>query len=240
MGDSGAHCDDRVAGRGAGRASLRRGDGNDRQRTPASSKIASRNPAHVHSPSAARCQIPRSRPIRPSMAEARWARRWGEPRGPRRHAPRLAPRPAGASSAGSSSSRAKEPGRTDDPRILSRRRLSVQLRAAVGRLRVRSVRLDVGLPLPSVEDIVGREVDDWCAERGDVRGATDVDRRSSPGILLSSVDIGPRRRVERQVCGRRAPRAPEGSRPNPRSRARPRRRPRAPNGARSRAGLRRS
>ena len=53
---------------------------------------------------------------------------------------------------------AEEPRRADDPRVVARGRLTVQLRPPVGRQRIRCVRLDVRLALAAVEDVVGGEV----------------------------------------------------------------------------------
>ena len=61
--------------------------------------------------------------------------------------------------------RAEEPRGADDPRLLARRRLAVQLRAPVGAERRRRVRLDVRLALRPVEDVVGRPGDERRAER---------------------------------------------------------------------------
>src|SRR5664279_3646954 len=54
---------------------------------------------------------------------------------------------------------AEEPGRADDPRVLARGSLRVQLRAAVRGLRARRIGFEVRRALSPVEDVVGRERD---------------------------------------------------------------------------------
>ena len=95
--------------------------------------------------------------------------------------------------------RAEEPRRADDPGPFAGGRLAVQLRPPVRGLRVRPVRLHVRLALASVEDVVGRVVDERRAEGGDVRGAADVDRGRALRIVLGAVDVRPGGRVEDDV-----------------------------------------
>jgi MFS family permease len=68
------------AGRGAGRPSSSAVIRRTRQSSPASSKIASANSAHVQSPSAATCQIPDGRSMSSRIASARCPTYVGQPR----------------------------------------------------------------------------------------------------------------------------------------------------------------
>ena len=95
--------------------------------------------------------------------------------------------------------RAEEPGRADDPRVLAGRSLAVELRAAVGRERRRSVGLDVWLLLRAVEDVVGRKDDERGTELRRVRDAADVDRGRLLRLVLGAVDVGPRSRMQDEV-----------------------------------------
>ena len=74
-----------------------------------------------------------------------------------------------------------------------------ELRAAVHRLRVRRVGLDVRLALRPVEDVVRRVRDERQAELGRVLCAADVDRRGALRILLRAVDVRPRRGVKHET-----------------------------------------
>ena len=96
--------------------------------------------------------------------------------------------------------RPEEPGRADDPRLFARRGFAVGLRAAVGRERVRRVRLDVRRPLLPVEDVIGRVVDER-AELGSMLRAADVNRCRALRIVLGAVDVGPRSRVQHEIGG---------------------------------------
>ena len=141
-----------------------------RQSSPASSKIASAKSAQVQSPSAATCQTP-------CGSSSTLARGRGEVADVGRGAALVVDDrdlvPLGAEAQHRAQEvvpgRAEEPRRAHDPGPLARRRLAVELRAAVAPTRVRAVRLDVRLALAAVEDVVGREVDERRAERGDVR-----------------------------------------------------------------------
>jgi hypothetical protein len=78
-------------------------------------------------------------------------------------------------------------------------RLAVELRPPIRRLRVRPVRLDVGLALAAVEDVVGRVVDKRRTKGRDVRRAADVDGGGALRILLGAVDVRPGGGVENDV-----------------------------------------
>src|SRR5690348_8433568 len=93
----------------------------------------------------------------------------------------------------------EEPRRAHDPGLLAGCGLAVQLRPAVDRQRIRSVRLDVRLALPTVEDVVGREVDEGDAELGDVLRPADVHGRRLLRLRLRSVDVGPPCGVQNEV-----------------------------------------
>src|SRR5581483_6455336 len=67
------------AGRGAGRPSSSVVIRRTRHESPASSKIASANSAHVQSPAAARCQRPFGSPNSSRVAAARWPTYVGQP-----------------------------------------------------------------------------------------------------------------------------------------------------------------
>ncbi len=90
----------------------------------------------------------------------------------------------------------KQAGRADDPGLLACGRLAVQLRPAVGRERIRSVRLDVRVALRAVEDVVGGVVDDRSAELRGMGRPADVDGRCVLRMRLCSIDIGPRGRMQ--------------------------------------------
>src|SRR5215211_2041581 len=69
--------------------------------------------------------------------------------------------------------RTEEPGAAHDPAV-AHLELARELRAPVRRERIRLVRLDVGLPLRAVEDVVGRVVDDRSPQLDHVARAADV------------------------------------------------------------------
>ncbi len=83
--------------------------------------------------------------------------------------------------------------------MLAGRSLAVKLRAPVRRHGVGPIGLDVRLALATVEDVVGRVVDERRAERGDVLRAPDVDGGGFLRVGLGAVDVGPRGRVQHQV-----------------------------------------
>jgi hypothetical protein len=89
-----------------------------------------------------------------------------------------------------------EPGRADDPGVLARRTFTVQLRAPVGRERIRCVRLDVRLVLAAVENVVRRVVDEGRPELRDVPRAADVYRRRPLRVVLRPVHVRPRSCVQ--------------------------------------------
>ena len=112
--------------------------------SPASSKIASANSAHVQSPRAATWYVPYGSSSTAFVASARWPTYVGAPalvvddrhlvalRAEAQHRAHEVVR-----------RRPEEPRAPHDPRLLARRGLAVQLRAAVRRQRRRRVRLDV-------------------------------------------------------------------------------------------------
>ncbi len=108
----------------------------------------------------------------------------------------------------------EQPRAPDDPRLLAGHRLGAELRAAVRREGVRAVRLDVRLALPAVEDVVARERHERETECGDIRRPADVHGSSALGIVLGTVDVGPRGRMEDEVerwqLGRRERHVPVG------------------------------
>ena len=149
------------AGRGAGRPSSAVVIRRTAQSIPASSKIASANSAHVQSPSAATCQTP-------GGSSTQLARRGGEMPDVRGRAALVVDHRHLVALGAEAQHRAdevrarpaEEPRRADDPRVLAGSRFRRELRAAVHRLRVRRVRLDVRLALRPVEDVVRRERDE--------------------------------------------------------------------------------
>ena len=211
------------AGRGAGRPSSSVEMRRTRHSRAASAKIASAKSAHVQSPSAARCQTP-ARPT--GVDELARGRREVADEG---RASSLVVDDRDLVLLGAETEHRQEeivarsapiePRRADDPRVGARGRLSVELRAAVGRERARAVGLDVRLALAAVEDVVGRVRDDRRSERGRVRRPADVHGRSALGIRLRPVHVGPGRGVKDEVgagssdCGRR-----HASHPSPRGR----------------------
>ena len=197
--------ENRVGGPRSRSGELRRGDGNDSAADAGLFEDCFCKPCPRAL--AVRGQVPDS--ARRGRRDPPWRRpggrcRWGNRAGPRRHAPRLAPRPAGASSAGSSyrsGQRARTYGRSTRP--LPRpplRAASSGRRPTAGSQRPTRRRAALCVRRRHSRSRSRR----WRAERGDVRGATDVDCRSSLGIFLGPVDIGPGRRVERQVWDREA------------------------------------
>ena len=84
---------------------------------------------------------------------------------------------------------AEEPRRADDPGVLPRHGLAVQLRPPVHGERIRRVGLDVRRPLRPVEDVVGREAHEGLAELGDVLRPADVDRRCRLRVGFGAVDV---------------------------------------------------
>jgi hypothetical protein len=91
-----------------------------------------------------------------------------------------------------------EPRAADDP-ALADQPLPFELRPAVNRERSRLIRLQVGLGLGAVEDVVGREVDDRRAEFNDVGCSDNIDSRSPIRLSLGTVDVGPCGCVEDEV-----------------------------------------
>src|SRR5262249_46358031 len=73
--------------------------------------------------------------------------------------------------------------------------------------------------LGAVEDVVGREVDDRHAQRGDVPRPRDVDELRAGGVALGAVDVGPGGGGQHQRRVRRG-RPRDGQLP-PRARVRP-------------------
>jgi hypothetical protein len=91
-----------------------------------------------------------------------------------------------------------EPGAADNPAVADQP-LALEFRTAVGRDRSRLVRLEVGLALGAVEDVVGREVDDGRPELNNVVGSGNIDSRGLIGLGLGTVDVGPGGRVEDEI-----------------------------------------
>ena len=188
-----------LAGRGAGRPSSAVVIRRTRQSRPASSKIASANSAHVHSPPAATWYVPcgSSRtPVRRFREMADERRRAALVvddrhlvllRAELEHRPHeVLARPA------------EEPRGAHDP-ALANLVLALELRPPVDRQGPWLVGLDVRPGLRAVEDVVRREVDDGRAESNDVASPLDVHLRRPFRIDLRAVDVGPGRRVEHQV-----------------------------------------
>ena len=173
-----------------------------RQSRLASSKIASAKSAHVHSPSAARCQIPRGRSTSSRVAAARCPTYVGHPRWSATTATSSRSAPELEHRAHEVAARpAEQPRRADDPRVLAGRGLAVQLRPAVDGLRIRRIRLDVRVALAPVEHVVGGEVHERGAELGRVLRAADVDGRGALRVGLRPVHVRPGRRVQHEVDG---------------------------------------
>ena len=175
----------------------------------ASSKTASANSAHVQSPSAATWYVPYG-----SADEL--ARRLGQMPDVRRAAAlvvddgHLVPLPPEREHRQHEvlAPGREEPRGADDPAVADLA-LAFELRPPVDGLRAGRVRLDVRLALPPVEDVVGREVDDRRAERGDLARPLDVDAARSLLVRLSAVHVRERRRVEDEVGLRLDRRAPD-------------------------------
>ena len=127
-----------------------------RQSRPASSKTASASSAHVHSPSAARCQTPNASPREKLTRRLREVADIGR-------APPLVVDDRNLVALGAEAEHRadevvaglrEEPRRANDPRAIARRRLAVELRPPVRREGARRVRLDVRRVLRPVEDVV--------------------------------------------------------------------------------------
>lgn len=93
---------------------------------------------------------------------------------------------------------AKEPGRPDDP-ALADLLFSCQLRPSVCRKRIRLVGFHIRLSLATVEDIVGREVNDRRVESDDVPRPPHVDQLGQVRSFLRAVDVCPCRGVENEI-----------------------------------------
>ena len=94
--------------------------------------------------------------------------------------------------------RAEEPGRADDPRLFTGGGLAVGLRTAVGRERIRRVRLDVRRAPTPVEDVVARVVDER-AEPGSVLRSADVDCGRALRVILRAVHVRPGGGVQHEI-----------------------------------------
>ncbi len=95
--------------------------------------------------------------------------------------------------------RAEEPRAADDPRLVARGGLAVQLRPAVRAERARRIRLHVRRPLGAVEHVVARPDDEWRAERCSVLHAADVHRCGALRIVFGTVDVRPGGRVQHEL-----------------------------------------
>jgi len=87
--------------------------------------------------------------------------------------------------------RAEEPRRAHDPGLVPRSSLAVELRAPVGRERIRGIRLEIRLALAAVEDEVRGVVDEGGAELCHVPGSADVHSRRALRVVLRAVHVGP-------------------------------------------------
>src|SRR6266536_5655288 len=92
----------------------------------------------------------------------------------------------------------EEPGAADDP-AGPHLALALELRAPVHGEWARLVRLDVGLTFATVEDVIGREVDDRRTERDDVPRPGDVHPLGALRVGFRPVHVRPGRRVQHEA-----------------------------------------
>ena len=177
-----------------------------RQSSPASSKIARANSAHVHSPSAATCQTPlrQLEQLARRLGQVADVGRRAQLVGDHAHLVALGAEPQHRPDEVRAGP-AEEPRAAHDP-ALAHLALALELRAAVDRERARLVGLDVRLALRAVEDVVGRVVDDRHAERGDVARAVHVRRARAP----AGSDSAPSTSVQAAACRTRSVSAENG------------------------------
>jgi hypothetical protein len=210
-----ARCAGRVRGPRAGRPSSSVVISATRQSTPASSKIARANSAHVHSPSAATCQIAVRQLEQLRVASRGGRRRSGSRAGRRRRdlvalcaEPQHRPHEVRAGPA-------EEPRAADDPAVATSRSPSSFVRRTTESGAARPTRRTARAS--SVEDVVGREVDDGAPSAATLRVPSTFDAprprvasapstsvqaaacRTTVGLPTAAVDVQLRARRARRL-----------------------------------------